>query len=115
MGKVRQATRKPLVAWLLTGSVLVVLVAALVLLALNASRLNASRLDAGQIGLYGLLSAGVLAYAGAGGLGAQINTDIAFKSNIALAGALAVLLALALDLVLLGAERAVSPWQRRAA
>jgi hypothetical protein len=29
MGKVRQATRKPLVAWLLTGSVLVVLAAAL--------------------------------------------------------------------------------------
>ena len=68
MGKVRQATRKPLVAWSLTGSVLVVLAAALVLLGLNASRLNASRLNAGQIGLYGLLSVGVLAYAGAGGL-----------------------------------------------
>jgi hypothetical protein len=56
MGKGRQATWKPLVAWSLTGSVLVVLAAALVLLGLNASRLNASRLDAGQIGLYGLLS-----------------------------------------------------------
>ncbi|MCW2967765.1 MAG: transporter permease [Solirubrobacteraceae bacterium] len=42
-------------------------------------------------------------YAGAGGLGQQIETDIAFKSNIALAGALAVTLALALDLLLLGA------------
>ena len=54
-------------------------------------------------------------YAGAGGLGAQIETDIAFKSNIALAGGLAVLLAIALDLLLLLAERAVSPWRRAAA
>lgn len=54
-------------------------------------------------------------YAGAGGLGAQIETDIAFKSNIALAGGLAVLLALALDLLLLGAERVVAPWRRAAA
>jgi len=54
-------------------------------------------------------------YAGAGGLGAQIETDIAFKSNIALAGALAVLLALALDLALLGVERAIAPWRRAVA
>jgi hypothetical protein len=54
MGKVRQATWKPLVAWSLTGSVLVMLAAALVLLGLNASRLNV-----GEIGLYGLLSVGV--------------------------------------------------------
>ena len=53
MGKVRQATREPLVAWSLTGSALVVLAAALVLLGLNASQPDASRLDAGQIGLYG--------------------------------------------------------------
>ena len=46
----------------------VVLAAALVLLGLNASRLNASRLNVGEIGLYGLLSVGALAYAGAGGL-----------------------------------------------
>ena len=56
-------TRNPLAAWPLTGSALVVLAAALVLLGLNASRLNA-----GRIGFYGLLSVGVLAYAGAGGL-----------------------------------------------
>lgn len=54
-------------------------------------------------------------YAGAGGLGAQINTDINFKSNIAVAGGLAILLALALDLLLLAAERALSPWRRAAA
>jgi hypothetical protein len=41
MGKVRLAARKPLVAWSLTGSALVALAAALVLLGLNASRLNA--------------------------------------------------------------------------
>ena len=68
MGEIRHAARKPLLAWSLTGSALVVLAAALVLLGLNAGRLNASRLDTGQIGLYGLLSVGALAYAGAGGL-----------------------------------------------
>ncbi len=68
MGEIRHAARKPLVAWSLTGSALVVLAAALVLLGLNASRLNASRLNVGAIGLYGLLSVGALAYAGAGGL-----------------------------------------------
>lgn len=51
-------------------------------------------------------------YAGAGGLGAQIETDINFKSNVAVAGGMAVLLALVLDVVLLGAERALSPWRR---
>ena len=68
MGEIRLAARKPLVAWSLTGLALVVLAAALVLLGLNASRLNASRLNVGEIGLYGLLSVGALAYAGAGGL-----------------------------------------------
>jgi osmoprotectant transport system permease protein len=51
-------------------------------------------------------------YAGAGGLGDKIETDINFKSNVALAGGLAVLLALALDLLLLGAERRAAPWRR---
>jgi osmoprotectant transport system permease protein len=51
-------------------------------------------------------------FAGAGGLGDKINTDIAFKSNVVVGGGLAVLLALALDVVLLGAERALSPWRR---
>jgi osmoprotectant transport system permease protein len=54
-------------------------------------------------------------YAGAGGLGAQINADVNFKSNVALAGGLAVLLALALDALLLGAQRVVAPWRRAAA
>jgi hypothetical protein len=68
MGKVRLAARKPLAAWALTGSALVLLAAALVLLGLNASRVSASRLNAGIIGLYCLLSVGALAYAGAGSL-----------------------------------------------
>jgi hypothetical protein len=63
MGEMRHAVRKPLAAWSLTGSVLVVLAAALVLLGLNAGQLHP-----GLIGFYGLLSVGVLAYAGAGGL-----------------------------------------------
>ena len=54
-------------------------------------------------------------FAGAGGLGAKINTDIAFKSNIVVAAGLAVLLALALDLVVLAAERALLPWRRATA
>jgi osmoprotectant transport system permease protein len=51
-------------------------------------------------------------YAGAGGLGQQILTDIAFKSNIVVAGGLCVLLAFALDVALLLAQRALLPWQR---
>jgi osmoprotectant transport system permease protein len=51
-------------------------------------------------------------YAGAGGLGQQILSDIAFKSNILVAGVLCVLLAFVLDLLLLGAQRLLLPWQR---
>jgi osmoprotectant transport system permease protein len=51
-------------------------------------------------------------YAGAGGLGQQILTDIAFKSNVLTAGLLCVLLAFVLDLALLGAQRLLLPWQR---
>src|SRR5213078_144614 len=50
-------------------------------------------------------------FAGAGGLGDKINTDIAFKSNVVVGGGLAILLALALDLLLLGAQRVLSPWR----
>jgi osmoprotectant transport system permease protein len=54
-------------------------------------------------------------FAGAGGLGQQINTDINFKSNVAVAGALCILLAIALELVLLAVERISVPWTRPAA
>ncbi|HEY6761180.1 MAG TPA: ABC transporter permease [Baekduia sp.] len=51
-------------------------------------------------------------YAGAGGLGQQILTDITFKSNILTAGLLCVLLAFVLDLTLLTIQRLLLPWQR---
>jgi osmoprotectant transport system permease protein len=51
-------------------------------------------------------------YAGAGGLGQQILSDIAFKSNVLVAGGLCVLLAFVLDLGLLGVQRLMLPWQR---
>jgi osmoprotectant transport system permease protein len=54
-------------------------------------------------------------YAGAGGLGQQILTDLAFTSNVATAGVLCVLLAFALDVALLGVQRLLVPWQRVAA
>jgi osmoprotectant transport system permease protein len=51
-------------------------------------------------------------YAGAGGLGQAILSDIAFKSNILVAGLFCVALAFVLDLVLLLAQRLLLPWQR---
>jgi len=54
-------------------------------------------------------------FAGAGGLGEQIFADITFKSNVVVAGGLAVLLAAVLDALILLAQRAVTPWTRAAA
>ncbi|MBN1529549.1 MAG: ABC transporter permease [Thermoleophilaceae bacterium] len=51
-------------------------------------------------------------FAGAGGLGERIFEDIVFKSNVVTAGALAVLLAAAFDVVILIVQRAVTPWAR---
>ncbi len=58
--------------------------------------------------------AALAVFAGAGGLGAEIlrGSDKFFKSNVAVAGGLAVLLAAAFDLLILGVQRAVTPWQR---
>lgn len=51
-------------------------------------------------------------FAGAGGLGEQIFADINFKSNVVVAGGLAVALAAALDALILIVQRAVTPWTR---
>jgi osmoprotectant transport system permease protein len=56
--------------------------------------------------------AALAVFAGAGGLGEQILVDKYFKSNVVVAGGLAVLLAAAFDLLILGVQRAVTPWQR---
>ncbi len=54
-------------------------------------------------------------FAGAGGLGQQIEADIFFRSNVVVAGGLAVLLAAAFDLLILGGQRLATPWRRAAA
>ena len=51
-------------------------------------------------------------FAGAGGLGGAIFADLNFKSNVIVAGGLCVLLAVVLDLAILGAQRLLTPWQR---
>jgi osmoprotectant transport system permease protein len=53
-------------------------------------------------------------FAGAGGLGEQIvsGSNITFKTGVVAAGGLAVLLAFALDVVLLVVQRVLTPWRR---
>jgi osmoprotectant transport system permease protein len=51
-------------------------------------------------------------FAGAGGLGQQIFADITFKSNVVVAGGLAVVMAALLDGLILLVQRAVTPWTR---
>jgi osmoprotectant transport system permease protein len=52
--------------------------------------------------------------AGAGGLGDAIFDDIRFRSNVVVASGLCVGLAIVLDLILLGVQRLVTPWARKA-
>ena len=58
--------------------------------------------------------AALAVFGGAGGLGAEIlrGSDKFFKSNVVVAGGLAVLLAAVLDLLILGAQRLMTPWRR---
>jgi osmoprotectant transport system permease protein len=51
-------------------------------------------------------------FAGAGGLGERIFDQITFKSNVVVAGGLAVLLAAVLDGLILLFQRAITPWTR---
>ena len=50
--------------------------------------------------------------AGAGGLGEALFADINFRSNVLVAGGLAVLLAVVLDLLILALQWALTPWMR---
>jgi len=56
--------------------------------------------------------AALAVFAGAGGLGSEILIDKYFKSNVVVAGGLAVLLAAVFDLLILTVQRAITPWQR---
>jgi osmoprotectant transport system permease protein len=53
-------------------------------------------------------------FAGAGGLGSEIvaGSNITFKTGVVAAGGLAMLLALGLDVILLAAQRLLTPWRR---
>jgi osmoprotectant transport system permease protein len=54
-------------------------------------------------------------FAGAGGLGQQIYSDLTFKTNIIIAGGLAMLMAVLFDVVLLVIQRLATPWLRAGA
>jgi osmoprotectant transport system permease protein len=51
-------------------------------------------------------------FAGGGGLGTLIKSQITFKTNIIIAGGIAMLMATAFDLVLLAIQRLATPWRR---
>ena len=53
--------------------------------------------------------------AGAGGLGEEIFNDMQFRSNVVVAGGLCVLLAVMLDLLVLGVQKLMTPWTWAAA
>ena len=69
-----------------------------------------------RIALTTTVSLATLAFfAGAGGLGKEIYADLDFRSNVVVGGGLAILLAAALDLAVLGVQRAMTPWRRAVA
>jgi osmoprotectant transport system permease protein len=51
-------------------------------------------------------------FAGGGGLGSVIKSQITFKTNIVIAGGIAILLAIAFDAILYGIQRFATPWRR---
>jgi len=53
-------------------------------------------------------------FAGGGGLGATIDQQLFFKSNVVVAGGLTVVLAATFDLLILGLQRLAMPWRRTA-
>jgi osmoprotectant transport system permease protein len=53
-------------------------------------------------------------FANAGGLGEPIYQQLTFKTNILIAGGLAILMAISFDLLLVLAQRLIAPWRRPA-
>ena len=50
-------------------------------------------------------------FAGAGGLGDPIYADLTFRTNVVIAGGLAILIAIAFDLALVATQRFIVPWR----
>jgi osmoprotectant transport system permease protein len=50
-------------------------------------------------------------FAGAGGLGDPLYADITFRTNVIIAGGLAILMAIIFDALLVGVGRLASPWR----
>jgi osmoprotectant transport system permease protein len=51
-------------------------------------------------------------FAGGGGLGTLIKSDLTFKTNLILAGGIAFLMAIALGVALFAIQRRLTPWRR---
>jgi osmoprotectant transport system permease protein len=51
-------------------------------------------------------------FAGAGGLGAEIYNDITFKTGIVVAGSIAIAIAIVFDVLLVLAQRRLTPWRK---
>jgi osmoprotectant transport system permease protein len=51
-------------------------------------------------------------FAGAGGLGAEIYNNIAFKTGIVVCGTIAITMAIGFDMLYIAAQRVLSPWRK---
>jgi osmoprotectant transport system permease protein len=51
-------------------------------------------------------------FAGAGGLGAELYSDITFKTGIVVCGGIAIAMAVSFDVLYIGAQRLLAPWRR---
>jgi osmoprotectant transport system permease protein len=53
-------------------------------------------------------------FAGGGGLGSEIiaGSNITFRTGVIMAGGIAILMAIAFDVLLVGAQRLAAPWRR---
>jgi osmoprotectant transport system permease protein len=51
-------------------------------------------------------------FAGAGGLGDELYSNLTFKTNIVVCGTIAIGMAIAFDVLYIGAQRLLAPWRR---